>query len=99
MRSLGKNKIYFLFYIYLFFRNFTVGYRLGKGEKLQHVLDTLGSTAEGVETSIAAYNLVQKLNVDAPIVIGVYQVLYEGKSIKEVFEDIVGRESKSELEL
>ena len=32
-------------------RNFTVGNRLGKGEKLDHIIETLGSVAEGVETS------------------------------------------------
>lgn len=32
-------------------RNFTVGYRLGQGETLEHILDTLGSVAEGVDTA------------------------------------------------
>lgn len=32
-------------------RNFTVGYRLGKGESLEHILETLGSVAEGVDTA------------------------------------------------
>jgi glycerol-3-phosphate dehydrogenase len=32
-------------------RNFTVGFRLGKGEKLQDILDSLGSVAEGVATT------------------------------------------------
>ncbi|KAJ3221217.1 hypothetical protein HDU78_000643, partial [Chytriomyces hyalinus] len=38
-------------------RNYTVGFRLGKGEKLDHVIATLGSVAEGVETTKAAYAL------------------------------------------
>lgn len=32
-------------------RNFTVGYRLGKGEDLDHIIETLGSVAEGVDTA------------------------------------------------
>ena len=48
-------------------RNFTVGYRLGKGESLDQVIATLGSTAEGVTTLKAAYLLARKLNVDTPI--------------------------------
>ena len=32
-------------------RNYTVGYRLRKGEKLDHILETLGSVAEGVSTA------------------------------------------------
>lgn len=48
-------------------RNFTVGYRLGKGESLEHVTATLGSTAEGVTTLKGAFLLARKLKVDAPI--------------------------------
>jgi len=32
-------------------RNFTVGHRLGKGEKLDEILSSLGSVAEGVDTA------------------------------------------------
>lgn len=32
-------------------RNFTVGFRLGRGESLEHILETLGSVAEGVDTA------------------------------------------------
>ena len=32
-------------------RNYTVGYRLGKGEKLDYIIETLGSVAEGVDTA------------------------------------------------
>ena len=32
-------------------RNYTVGHRLGKGESLKEIVDTLGSVAEGVTTA------------------------------------------------
>ena len=48
-------------------RNFTVGYRLGKGEKLSHILDTLGSVAEGVTTAKGLKKIVDDLGVSAPI--------------------------------
>lgn len=59
-------------------RNFTVGYRLGKGEKLEDILVSLGSVAEGVTTTKGAKAMIDKLKVRAPIVQGIYGVLYEG---------------------
>ncbi|KAJ3338662.1 casein kinase I [Gonapodya sp. JEL0774] len=78
-------------------RNFTVGYRLGKGESLPHVLKTLGSTAEGVETTRAAYKLVQKLDVDAPMITLMHKFLFEGVAMEDAVRALVTREMKSEL--
>jgi glycerol-3-phosphate dehydrogenase (NAD(P)+) len=80
-------------------RNFTVGYRLGRGEKLDDVLQTLGSVAEGVWTTRAAYALAQKLHVDAPIIRNVYSVLYEGMTIRQALQNLLNREMKAEVSL
>lgn len=48
-------------------RNYTVGYRLGKGENLQHIVDTLGSVAEGVSTAKGLKEVIDELRVSAPI--------------------------------
>lgn len=58
-------------------RNYTVGYRLGKGEELQHILDTLGSVAEGVATTKGYKKIIDRVGVEAPIANGIYRVLYE----------------------
>lgn len=58
-------------------RNFTVGYRLGKGEKLEHIIKTLGSVAEGVTTAKGYKAIVDRVGVDAPVANAVYRVLYE----------------------
>jgi glycerol-3-phosphate dehydrogenase len=58
-------------------RNYTVGYRLGKGEELQHILDTLGSVAEGVATAKGYKKIIDRVGVEAPIANGIYRVLYE----------------------
>ncbi|KXS10104.1 NAD-dependent glycerol-3-phosphate dehydrogenase [Gonapodya prolifera JEL478] len=78
-------------------RNFTVGYRLGKGESLDQIIKTLGSTAEGVETTRAAYKLVQKLGVDAPMVTLMHKFLFEGMPMEDALRALVTREMKSEL--
>lgn len=80
-------------------RNFTVGFRLGKGEKLEDVLATLGSVAEGVWTTRAAFTLTQKLKVDAPIVQAVHGVLYGGVTIQEALHNLLNREMKAEVSL
>lgn len=48
-------------------RNYTVGYRLGKGESLDTITDTLGSVAEGVTTTKGAKKVIDQLGVNAPI--------------------------------
>jgi len=58
-------------------RNYTVGYRLGKGETLDHILKTLGSVAEGVSTAKGYKKIIDRVGVEAPIAQAVYSVLYE----------------------
>lgn len=79
-------------------RNFSVGYRLGKGETLESVLKAVG-VAEGVYTAKAAYELCNKIGVEAPIITEVYRVLYEGKAITQAVMDLLTREARHEIEL
>ncbi|KAJ3328797.1 hypothetical protein HDU76_009270 [Blyttiomyces sp. JEL0837] len=77
-------------------RNFTVGRRLGAGEELQHVLETLGSVAEGVETTRAAYALCRRVNVDSPVCNAVYSVLFEGRPISAAVKGLMERDPSAE---
>jgi glycerol-3-phosphate dehydrogenase (NAD(P)+) len=78
-------------------RNFTVGYRLGKGDKLDDIVATVGSVAEGVTTARAAFELVRKHKVDAPIISEVYAVLYQNKDIHDTIHDLLNRDPKPEI--
>lgn len=78
-------------------RNFMTGFRLGKGESLEQVLTTLGSVAEGVSTTEAAYNLCNKLGVEAPIITEAYNVIYRNKPIAQAVMDLLTREAKPEF--
>lgn len=78
-------------------RNFSVGYRLGKGEDLNLVLRSLGSVAEGVWTTQAAYQLARKIGVDIPIITEVWRCLYEQKPISSALNDLLTREAKPEF--
>lgn len=48
-------------------RNYRVGYALGKGERIDKILEDLGQVAEGVSTADTACRLARQLNVEAPI--------------------------------
>ena len=79
-------------------RNFSLGFRLGKGESIEHALASVG-VAEGFSTAKSAYELSIKIKVDAPIITEVYRVLYEGKPITQAVMDLVTREAKPEFML
>lgn len=78
-------------------RNYTVGYRLGKGESFEEISKTMLGVAEGVETSLSAMQLSKKLDVEMPITQEVYQVIYEGKSPISAAEDLMNRALKPEF--
>ena len=78
-------------------RNFTVGYRLGNGEQLDTIVESVGSVAEGVTTAKAAFELVDRLGVDAPIIREVFAVLYQGKDIQDAIRDLLNRDPKPEV--
>ncbi|EJT99954.1 NAD-dependent glycerol-3-phosphate dehydrogenase [Dacryopinax primogenitus] len=80
-------------------RNFTVGRRLGEGEQLQHIIDTLGSVAEGVTTAKALHSILRRLEVTAPIAEGVYSVLYEGRGAHEMASELMSLPPQSEIDL
>ncbi|KAF8599758.1 glycerol-3-phosphate dehydrogenase [Ceratobasidium sp. AG-I] len=80
-------------------RNYTVGYRLGKGEKLDTIIETLGSVAEGVTTSEGLKPITIKLGVYAPIADGVYSVLYQNRDAKEVAVELMNEPPSREMDL
>ncbi len=77
-------------------RNRYVGEHIGKGETIDQVLGGMKMIAEGVPTCRSTKALADKLGVDMPIVNAVYALLFGGKTVKEVFNDIWGRELKAE---
>ncbi len=77
-------------------RNRTLGTRLGRGEKLDAIMQSSKTVAEGVKTAKAARELAQKYEIDMPIVDEVYRLLYEGKDPKQALKDLMSRELKGE---
>ena len=77
-------------------RNRQVGLRLGRGESLGQIVDSLGMVAEGVKTTQAVYTLAQKLKVSAPITEAMHAVLDEGKSVREAVAQLMSRALREE---
>lgn len=77
-------------------RNRHVGEEIGKGRKLQEILNEMMMVAEGVRTTQAAYRLAQQHGVEMPITSEVYQVLFENKDAKQAVYALMTREAKRE---
>lgn len=77
-------------------RNRSVGIELGRGRKLEEILNQMSMVAEGVKTTLSAYQLSVKLGVDMPITEQMYYVLYENKDPKQAVTDLMMRELTSE---
>ena len=77
-------------------RNRTVGMELGRGRKLNDILGSMRMVAEGVKTTLSAFQLAQKLDVDVPITEQMYQILYADKSPRQAVTDLMLRVLKAE---
>jgi glycerol-3-phosphate dehydrogenase (NAD(P)+) len=67
-------------------RNFTVGYRLAKGETLTSILADMEEIAEGVNTVRIAKKCADFYKIRALITDRLYKVLFEGMTVEEALE-------------
>jgi glycerol-3-phosphate dehydrogenase (NAD(P)+) len=67
-------------------RNFTVGYRLAKGETLHEILASTDEIAEGINTVKIAKKCADHYKVRAPITSTLYHVLFEDMTVKKALE-------------
>lgn len=79
-------------------RNWRAGNLLGKGHKLDEVLENMGMIVEGVSTTKAAYELAQQLEVEMPITETIYNVLYNDEDVQQAAKEIMLRDGKTENE-
>ncbi len=77
-------------------RNRYVGEQIGKGRKLEEILEEMSMVAEGVKTTKSAYDLSIKDSIEMPITEQVYKTLFENKPPIEAMKDLMTRESKIE---
>ena len=64
-------------------RNFSVGNRLAKGEKLENILASMTEVAEGLNTLKTTKALADHYRIRAPITQTLYKVVYEDMKVEE----------------
>lgn len=78
-------------------RNRYVGEQIGKGKKLKKIIEEMVMVVEGVKTTLSAYELGKKVEVELPITVEIYKVLFEDKDPFVAVKDLMVREAKSEF--
>ncbi|RKM57492.1 NAD(P)-dependent glycerol-3-phosphate dehydrogenase [Butyrivibrio sp. CB08] len=77
-------------------RNRRAGILIGQGKTYQEAMDEVKMVVEGVYSAKAALKLARQYEVDMPIVQGVNEILFEGKSVGEGIKDLMVREKRNE---
>ena len=77
-------------------RNRTCGERLGKGEELQTITETMGSVIEGVSTTKAVRALATEYDVEMPISEAMYSMLFENLAIQDAISSLMSRDLRAE---
>jgi glycerol-3-phosphate dehydrogenase (NAD(P)+) len=77
-------------------RNHFVGEQIGRGKKLDEILENMEMVAEGIETIKSVKELAQKNKIEMPISEEVYSVLFQGKNPLQAVSDLMTREQKQE---
>lgn len=78
-------------------RNRSVGFRIGKGEKLDEIIKSMNMVAEGVKTAKSVYDWSIKNEVEMPITHAVYSVLFEDVDPKDALYELMTRDPKDEI--
>ena len=79
-------------------RNRHVGEELGRGKTLPTILEEMDMVvAEGVRTSIGAYTLARRSNVETPIIDEIYNIVHNNASAADALERLMSRSGKMEF--
>jgi glycerol-3-phosphate dehydrogenase (NAD(P)+) len=77
-------------------RNRAFGERVGRGEKVEAILGSTRTVAEGYPTAKAAWQLGRTLGIETPIIDEVHGMLYQNKAVRKAVQDLMGRDMKQE---
>jgi glycerol-3-phosphate dehydrogenase (NAD(P)+) len=75
----------------VFSRNRMFGNMIGKGYTVKSAQMEMSMVAEGYYATKSAWELNQKYGAKTPIIDAVYEILYDGKSAKKVFEKLTNK--------
>jgi glycerol-3-phosphate dehydrogenase (NAD(P)+) len=77
-------------------RNRGLGERLGRGESLEEITAKMSGIAEGVPTTLSAYECARRANVSTPIIDEVHAMLFENKAPKAALVNLMSRDPRAE---
>ncbi len=77
-------------------RNRYVGEQLGKGKKIDEIVNSMTMVAEGVNNCKSIFHFAQSLGVEMPLTSELYKILYEKSSFKDSIKRLLGRREKHE---
>ena len=77
-------------------RNRQAGILIGKGLPAQEAMREVGAVVEGYYAAKAAKELAEKMDIDMPISLETYRVLYENKPPMNALKDLMSRSRRSE---
>ncbi len=75
----------------VFSRNRMFGNMIGKGYTVKSAQMEMSMVAEGYYATKSAWELNQEYGAKTPIIDAVYEILYEGKSAKKIFEKLTNK--------
>jgi glycerol-3-phosphate dehydrogenase (NAD(P)+) len=70
-------------------RNYEIGMVFGKGSSLNEVAQTVPVMPEGVGTTKAVHEIIEKSNLKLSILSSTYKIVFENASIKETIDSMV----------
>lgn len=77
-------------------RNYRLGRALGEGKTLGEAQAALGHVAEGAPTVSAAVVLAQRLGVEAPVMVALHAILYDGATVPDTVGTLLARPYREE---
>ena len=78
-------------------RNRHLGVQLGQGNSLNEITKKMKMIAEGITTVKSAYQLIEKLNIQASVIEETYKVLHEAKTPQKALNDLMELEISKEF--
>lgn len=78
-------------------RNYSVGYRLAKGEPLSDILNDMSEVAEGIQTVKIAKYLANYYHIDTPIINALYAILFQQEALNEYVNRLMQEDFRDDV--
>ncbi len=78
-------------------RNNRAGMLIGQGKTVQEAMDEMGAVVEGYYAAESIHQLAEREGIEMPLCNAIYEVLYQGKEVREVVGELMNRAKKDEL--